>query len=86
MTETVHCEWCDDPAIGCLHTDDSAGDAIARELCRDCLATEMCRFSIEGLPERTHMDWFADDRELCEHWDGFVSGSVAFDPATVIGP
>jgi hypothetical protein len=46
----------------------------------------MCRFEIEGLPERTHMNWFADDRELQEHWDGFVSGAVAFDAATVISP
>jgi hypothetical protein len=86
MIKTAHCEWCDAHAIGCLHTDDSAGDAIARELCRDHLATEMCRFEIEGLPERTHMDWYYEMAPLQEHWDGFVSGAVAFDPATVINP
>jgi hypothetical protein len=45
----------------------------------------MVRFELEGLPSRTHMDWYADDRELREHWDGFVSGSVALEPATVVG-
>jgi hypothetical protein len=85
MTETVHCEWCDDPAIGRLCADDSTGEAVSRELCRECLATEMCRFSLEGMYTRPHMHWFTDDRELREHWYDFVHGEVAFDPATVIG-
>jgi hypothetical protein len=72
-------------SVGCLHTEDTVGDSVALDLCGRCLAGEMVRFVLEGLPERTHMDWYCDDRELREHWDGFVSGSVALDPATVVG-